>query len=212
MDINETLLNIKEALFKKYGKNTIYGLLIFLAIVLFLAAVIGIVLVSRPADLGTYGPGPVPQEVRQWQPEMEEELAEYGREEDIHIVLAITTQESGGTASPDIMQASESIGLPPNAIEDPRYSIEAGVEYYDQVVTAAENAGVDIDTAIQAYNMGIGYVNFAAENGGQHSEGLAEEFSKQMQAELDTNVYGDPNYVGHVKRYMGDFIDPEDIE
>lgn len=208
MNVKETLENIKEALLKKYGRDKTYGLLFFLGALLFLAVIIVIVLISRPTDLGTYGPGVVPQEVRQWQPQMEEELAEYDREEDIHIILAITTQESGGTASPDIMQASESIGLPPNTIEDPEYSIEVGVNYYDQVMTEAENAGVDIDAAIQAYNMGIGYIDFVAENGGQHSEELAQEFSNQMQEELDTNVYGDPNYVDHVKRYMGDFIEP----
>jgi len=166
------------------------------------------VFIVRPFGLGTYGPGEVPQEVRQWQPQMEEELARYGREEDIYIILAITTQESGGVASSDIMQASESVGLPPNTIEDPRYSIEAGVNYYDQLMTEAERVGVDIDTAIQAYNMGIGYIDFVKDNGGQHSEELAQEFSNQMQEQLDTDVYGDPNYVDHVKRYMEDFVEP----
>lgn len=210
MNVKETLENIKEALFKKYGKNKIYGFLGFLGAMIFLVMVIVIVLISQPANLGTHGPGEVPQEVRQWQPQMEEELAEYDREEDIHIILAITTQESGGTASPDIMQASESIGLPPNTIEDPEYSIEVGVNYYDQVMTEAENAGVDIDAAIQSYNMGVGYIDFVADNGGQHSEELAQEFSNQMQEELDTDVYGDPNYIDHVKRYMGGFIEPEE--
>jgi len=203
-------MNIKETLLKKYGKNKIVDFFSLLSVLILLVMIVGMFTV-RPFSLGTYGPGEVPQEVRQWQPQMEEELAKYGREEDIHIVLAITTQESGGTASPDIMQASESVGLLPNSIEDPRYSIEAGVSYYDQVRTEAERNGVDIDTAIQAYNMGIGYIDFVAENGDQHSERLAQAFSNQMQNRLDTAIYGGPNYVDHVKRYMGEYIEPENI-
>src|SRR5699024_12739117 len=59
-------------------------------------------------------------------------------------------------------------------------------------------------TAIQAYNMGNGYIDFVAANGGEHSEELAQQFSNQMKAQLGWSVYGDPNYVSNVKRYMGE--------
>ena len=40
---------------------------------------------------------------------------EYGVEEYVNILLAIIQVESGGTAE-DVMQSSESLGLPPNSL------------------------------------------------------------------------------------------------
>lgn len=159
---------------------------------------------QRQDNLGSYGAGEVPESVLQWQPYIEQELAKYGRADNLHVLLAITTQESGGTASLDIMQASESLGLPPNTIQDPLFSIQVGVRYFDEVMTQAENAGVDIDTGIQAYNMGNGYIDLVAQNGGKHSVELAQQFSRKMKAQLGWPIYGDPNYVAHVKRYLGE--------
>src|SRR5699024_10185674 len=119
-----------------------------------------------------------------------------------NVLIAITTQESGGTASLDIMQSSESLGLPPNTISDPLYSIKVGVSYFDEVMTQGENAGVDVDTAIQACNMGNGYIDFVAANGGVHSEELAQQFSNQIKAQVGWSVYGKQSYVTNVKRYI----------
>jgi len=191
---------------QKYKKPIIFAIIsivlaIFMIITLLIALVSG---QQQQSSMGTYGAGEVPQAVRQWEPQIQEELDEHGRGEHINLVLAITTQESGGTASLDIMQSSESLGLPPNTIQDPMTSIEVGVQYFDEVMTQAEEAGVDTNTAIQSYNMGVGYIDFVAENGGEHSVELAQQFSDQMKAQTGWNVYGDPNYVEHVQRYMGD--------
>ena len=173
-----------------------------------LFVVIGMILLAffareEEKERSSYGAGEVPQAVLQYQTEIEEELKKYGLDEHINLVLAIVTQESGGTGSLDIMQSSESLGLPPNTIKDPSYSIQVGVKYFNRVVKDTEKAGADIDTAIQAYNMGHGYIEFVAKNGGEHSKELAQEFSNEMKARLGWNVYGDPNYIDHVKRYMG---------
>lgn len=158
---------------------------------------------QQESSTGTYGAGQVPQAVLQYKPAIEVELKKHGMEEHINVLLAITTQESGGTASLDVMQASESLGLAPNTIQDPLYSIEVGVNYFVNVVNQANKAGVDMDTAIQAYNMGNGFINFVAENGGKYSQELAQQFSTNMKNKLGWTVYGDPKYVNHVKRYMG---------
>lgn len=191
---------IKKSLIKK-----ILPIIITLIIVLIIVIAM-IVSLFGQSSLGTYGTGEIPEAVLVYKPHIEEELKKYGREEHINVLLAITTQESGGTASLDIMQASESLGYPPNTITDPLYSIEVGVSYFDEVMTQAENAGVDVDTGIQSYNMGNGYINFVAQNGGKHSEELAQQFSNQMKAKLGWSVYGDPNYVSNVKRYMGEAV------
>lgn len=154
-------------------------------------------------SLGSYGAGQIPQAVMQYKPIIEKELKKYGLEEHINVLLAITTQESGGTASLDIMQASESLGLPPNTIQDPLYSVSVGVKYFSEVMEQAEKAGVDVDTAIQAYNMGNGFIGFVAQNGGTYSSDLAQQFSTQMKDKTGWVVYGDPNYVSNIKRYMG---------
>jgi len=181
------------------------------AFVLIVGIVITALFQENQSSYGSYGAGEIPPSVQQWQPEIEAELEQYGREEHINLVLAITTQESGGSGTADIMQASESLGLPPNTIQDPIISIQAGVSYFDEVLTQAENSNVDLDTAIQAYNMGNGYIGFVAENGGEHSQELAQQFSNQMSNQLGWNRYGDPNYVENIKRYLGSFEGMENI-
>lgn len=187
---------------KKYANIIIMAIV---AIFISFALLVAVVSSLFTGSSGTYGAGEIPPAVKQWQPQIEAELEKYGRKEHINVLLAITTQESGGTASLDIMQASESLGLAPNTIQDPLYSIEVGVRYFDEVMTQAENAEVDVDTAIQAYNMGNGYIDFVSENGGEHTKDLAQQFSDQMKSQLGWNVYGDPNYVENVKQYMGNY-------
>ncbi len=44
-----------------------------------------------------------------------------------------------------------------------------------------QEKGVDLDTIIQSYNMGAGYIDFVAEHGGSHTEELAKQYpSKQV--------------------------------
>jgi len=202
---------VAVSFWQKYKKPILMTIAVFaFAAFLFVSMVIGLFTQSQQqSEMGTYGAGDVPEAVQQWEPEIQSKLDEVGRGEHINLVLAITTQESGGTASLDIMQASESLGLPPDTIQDPMTSIEVGVNYFDEVMTQAEEAGVDTDTAIQSYNMGNGYIDFVADNGGEHSVELAQQFSDQMKAQTGWSTYGDPNYVEHVKRYMGDPENPE---
>jgi len=195
---------IQATFWIKYGKKIVAVIgLLFLALII-LVTVMASMFQQQQSSMGTYGAGEVPEAVMRYKEPMQEELAKYGREDQINTLLAITTQESGGTASLDIMQASESLGLPPNTIQDPMTSIQVGVEYFDQVMTQAEEAGVDTNTAIQSYNMGGGYIDFVANNGGEHSVELAQQFSDQMKSQLGWSTYGDPNYIQHVKRYLGE--------
>lgn len=152
------------------------------------------------------------QAVLQYEEIVHGALLEYELEEHTPLVLAIMIQESGGTASLDVMQASESIGLPPNTITDPVYSIEVGVAHFEKVLAKRERLGVDLDTAIQSYNYGSGYMDFVAANGGKHSAALAQAFSEQQAAKLGWQSYGDPEYVAHVKRYVGTMSDGEVID
>ncbi|MFZ7302348.1 lysozyme family protein, partial [Enterococcus gallinarum] len=64
-------------------------------------------------------------------------------------ILALMQVESGGRGG-DPMQSSESLGLPPNTIQDPVRSIEQGVKFFIQNVKGALAQGVDLHTALQA--------------------------------------------------------------
>ncbi|MGX7197885.1 bifunctional lytic transglycosylase/C40 family peptidase [Enterococcus olivae] len=100
-------------------------------------------------------------------------------EDYIHILLAIIQVESGGTLK-DIMQSSESKGLPPNTITDPEESIAQGVSYFAGLVRSAEALGVDQQSVIQAYNYGGSFLHYVAKNGKNYSFELAESFSNEQ--------------------------------
>ncbi|RSD28815.1 lysozyme family protein [Mesobacillus subterraneus] len=144
-------------------------------------------------------------EVAKYTPIIEEELKKVGLDEHTITVSALMMQESRGRGG-DPMQASESLGLAPNTIQDPQQSIQQGVKYFQRAVTYGNQKQVDFPTVIQAYNMGIGYIDFVAINGGKHSEGLAKKFS-MMQVEKNPQIYncgGDKNNFRYPYCY-GDF-------
>lgn len=154
-------------------------------------------------DVASFESGQVSDSVRKWEEQIRHELEKYGLAQHVHLVMAIMMQESGGQASLDVMQASESLGLAPNTITDPLYSIEVGVRYFASVMEAATSAGVDVETAIQSYNFGSGYISYVAGRGGKHTKALAEQFSAIQQQKLGWRRYGDSSYVEHVMRYVG---------
>ncbi|OJG43016.1 lipoprotein [Enterococcus gilvus] len=119
----------------------------------------------------------VSQEVLKHQPIVEKYCKEYGISDHINIILAIMQVESGGKIA-DVMQSSESLGLPPNSLSTEE-SIKQGCKYFSELVKAIESHGCDLSTAIQAYNFGGGFVNYVATHGKKYSYELAEGFSKE---------------------------------
>ena len=101
-----------------------------------------------------------------------------GIEEYIQLILAIIQVESGGKGN-DVMQSSESIGLPPNSFTNPEDSIKQGIHYIAELVRSAKSLGVDQPSVIQSYNYGGGFLNYVASNGKKYSFELAEQFSKE---------------------------------
>lgn len=143
--------------------------------------------------------------VKKYRPLLKSELAKYNLEQYTDILVALMQQESHGRGG-DPMQASESAGLEPNAIKDPKQSIQAGVKHFHKVLTYGNQQKVDFPTVIQAYNMGSGYINFVAQHGGKHSEELAKQFS-QLQVKKQPELYncgGDKNNFRYPYCY-GDF-------
>lgn len=125
--------------------------------------------------------------VKKYQPVIYQELAKYNLQDYTPVVLALMQQESHGKGG-DPMQASESAGLPRNSIHDPNKSIHLGVKHFQRVFTYGKQQKVDFPTVIQAYNMGIGYIDYVAKHGRKHSEALAKKFSL-LQVHKKPDIY-----------------------
>ncbi len=89
-----------------------------------------------------YGGVNVSAEVLAHKPMVEKYAKEYGVEEYVNILLAIIQVESGGTAE-DVMQSSESPGLPPNPLstEEPL----SKVKYFSELLASSERLSVDLE-------------------------------------------------------------------
>lgn len=153
---------------------------------------------------------PLSTEVLAYTDTIEKYAKQYEMEDYVPIIQAVMMQESGGKGT-DPMQSSEcpyNTKYPnkPNAIQEPEYSIDVGIHYLSdcfksaQVKDSFDNEHIFL--ALQGYNYGNGYIDWTVKNFGGYSKANAKVFSDQKKAELGTDVYGDPNYVEHVMRYV----------
>ena len=152
---------------------------------------------------------PVSAEVEAYTPIIRVYANQYGIGEYVELIKAVMMQESGGQGL-DPMQASESgyntrYPRTPNAITDPEYSIDVGVQTVaDSLQQAEVESPVDMENirlALQGYNFGNGFIPWARENYGGYSAIAAIEFSNWKAAQLGWSGYGDKQYPAHVLRY-----------
>lgn len=137
-------------------------------------------------------------------------------EDYVNYLLAIMEVESHGIGT-DVMQSSESAGLPPNSFKTPQESIAQGAKYFASCVMKASDKECDINTAIQAYNYGTGFIDFVAENGKVYTLDLAIAFAEEKsggkqvayknQIAIDYNggwryAYGNMFYAQLVNQYI----------
>ena len=112
----------------------------------------------------------------------EDTIRKYAKEYDIEdyvtLLQAIMMQESGGKGN-DPMQASESgyntkYPRVPNGITDPEYSIEVGTHTFSDCLKKAkvkDSSDTErIYLALQGYNYGSGYIEWAIRNFGGYSK------------------------------------------
>lgn len=157
----------------------------------------------------------VSAEVLEHRPMVEKYCKEFGIEEYTNYILAIMQVESGGKGE-DVMQSSESLGLPPNSLSTEE-SIKQGCKYFSELLAGIENNGCDINTAIQSYNYGGGFTSFIASNGKKYTYELAEQFSKEKAGGVKVDYpnsiaipinggwrynYGNQFYVKLVSQYL----------
>lgn len=121
------------------------------------------------------------KQVMTYQTMVQEVLAENDASANEELVLAMIYTETKGREA-DVMQSSESATGYTNTITDSKESIRQGVVYLSENLRLAEEKGVEVWTAVQAYNFGPAYIDYIAENGGEHTLALAEEYSKTVVA------------------------------
>ena len=162
-----------------------------------------------------YGGVNVSVEVLVHKPMVEKYAREYGIEEYVNVLLAIIQVESGGTAE-DVMQSSESLGLPPNSLSTEE-SIKQGVKYFSELLASSERLGTDLESVIQSYNYGGGFLEYVSSRGGKYSFEVAQSFSKEYSGGEKVSYpnpiaitinggwrynYGNMFYVALVKQYL----------
>lgn len=166
---------------------------------------------SYPEGTGFYDPsGGItgdlinpPDSVLQWRELVVKACERHGIPGFENIILAIIWEESGGNPifiesddghfrfSMDIMQASESLGLPPNSIKTAEESIDVGVAYFAEGLRLVEENNLDRRTAIQAYNFGHGFINWLVEANLDYSFDTAKIFSRDR-SNRETVLYNNP--------------------
>ena len=128
----------------------------------------------------------------------------YGIDDYVDLCLAVIEQESGGNP-PDVMQTVQSYYNVNPPIDTAEESIDCGTHELSDCLTKAKSKSPNdikgISLALQGYNFGNGYIDWALKNYGCYSKENAEIFSQKMCAELGYDSYGDVEYVPHVLRY-----------
>ncbi|MGM0941325.1 MAG: lysozyme family protein [Bacillota bacterium] len=189
--------------------------LVIIALAFFLIMILGVFMLIDGGDSGGAGTASIDEAVLAWKPVVTEYANKYGIPEYTQVILAIIMVETRGAAL-DIMQSSESLGLPPNTLTDPIESIDAGVKHLASVVEDAKQKGLDYWTPIQSYNYGTGFNNYINNNGKMYTFDLSSEFSKNQAngvrvnysnpiADFNDNYrykYGNMYYVMLIQQYV----------
>ncbi len=158
----------------------------------------------------------VSQSVKAYEELVDQYAVKYGVEDYREYLLAIMEVESGGYGSSDLMQSSESAGLPMDTLSE-EASVEQGCAHFAECLEEARAQECDLKTVIQAYNYGKGFISYVAENGGEYTFELAESFAKEQsggatkefnaEIAIETNggwryAYGNMFYVPLVEQYV----------
>jgi hypothetical protein len=158
---------------------------------------------------GYHAKATVNANVLAYEPLIEKYAEQYGIASYVYVIEAMMQQESSGLGT-DVMQCSEcyyntEYDQSPGSIEDPEYSIQTGIHYFADCLELAGCRGPRdtnrLKLALQGYNYGHNYINWALERDGGYTEENAAAFSDMMEENLGWNGYGDREYPAHVLRY-----------
>lgn len=163
--------------------------------------------------------------------QVETVAAQYDMSEYVDLIMAVMMQESSGHGV-DVMQASEGgfntkYPREPNGIKDTDYSIACGIQELKSALEKAGATGPDdlqnIEQALQAYNFGLVYIDYAKESGAASwNEETVSAFAEMASGgktrdEAETEAmgkwqYGDQMYPQHVLRYYPPYTESQSTE
>ena len=123
------------------------------------------------------------KQVMTYQPMVREILSERDTPANEELVLAMIYTETKGKER-DVMQSSESASGATNTINDNASSIRQGIQTLTDNLYLAQSKGVDVWTAVQAYNFGPAYIDFIAQNGKENTLALAKRYSRETVAPI----------------------------
>lgn len=167
------------------------------------AMVIGSGGAANSGDSSTYQ-AQVSEQTESYRELVEKYCEKYGIEDYVDLCLAMIEQESGGNP-PDVMQTEQSYYNTSPPIDTAEESIDCGTHELSDCLKKAkcknpsDIAGISL--ALQGYNFGNGYIDWALKNYKGYTKENAVIFSQKMCAELGYSSYGDVEYVSHVLRY-----------
>ncbi|OIK14221.1 hypothetical protein BIV60_11980 [Bacillus sp. MUM 116] len=164
----------------KFRKPILMAVIGFIGVLFLTMAGISSLQLNPPISGEIGGKANVSPAVRNWEPVVKKFAEEFGIGDYTELLLALMQQESGGTGL-DPMQASEGAfnnKYPkiPNGIQDPIYSIWAGVQEFKNVLM---KANYDVPLTLQSYNYGPGFIDYIKARGGKYSKELAIQFSQE---------------------------------
>lgn len=143
-------------------------------------------------------------EVLKWQSSVEKYANKYGIPELVPYALALMQVETGGRM-PDLMQSSESKGLPVNTLQYEE-SIDQGLKHLSNVYNIAKSFNLqnNYPGIVQAYNYGVAYMYYLGSKHVTHSIETAEAYSKNVVAPSLGNTSGQTySYVNEVSIKFG---------
>lgn len=137
-------------------------------------------------------------------------INEYAEQYDIleftPLVQAIMMHESKGIGNDPMNASSFEYNLMyPDGIEDPIYSIQVGVQYLIDCLNQADvKSPADtkkVHLAIQAYNYGLEYIEWANDNFGGYSKANAQVYLDMKKEQNNNTFIGSASYVPNVWIY-----------
>lgn len=161
---------------KKAAMAGAMGFVLLIALLLSMFLIIASDEDSGGSGSGLYIGVNLSAEVLAHQPMVEKYARQNGISDYVYVLLAIIQVESEGKLE-DVMQSSESAGLPVNTLgtED---SIKQGCKYFSELVASAEAKDCDLNAVIQSYNYGGGFLDYVSSRGKKYTFELAESFAR----------------------------------
>lgn len=183
---------------------------IVLLVIVLIGAVAGVVAMvigsggaANSEDSSTYQ-AQVSEQTESYRELVAKYCEKYGIDDYVDLCLAMIEQESSGNP-PDVMQTEQSYYNTSPPIDTAEESIDCGTHELSDCLKKAKCKNpsdiTGISLALQGYNFGNGYIDWALKNYKGYTKENAVIFSQKMCVELGYSSYGDVEYVPHVLRY-----------